>query len=250
MARLTVFYDGNRVAHYDIKAGSIRVGRHPESEIFLPDKAVSRLQVTVEMGSDGWFVKPAGSGLVYLNSQELEKDTLLLEGALVEFGKYLLHYSEEFDETPTREVAFDGSAALAAIGPVPMPTGLEANEGTSIITLDMMDEQHNRATQLTKPHVVWRSEDGQEHTLTLGDTGAFIGKGADAHVRIPGGMTIGDHHARIAKGGGGFLIAPCAWWAKVQVNNAGVKGSRVLQNGDQIKIGNSMIVYRTSVVAR
>ncbi|MEC9072400.1 MAG: FHA domain-containing protein [Myxococcota bacterium] len=250
MARLTVFYDGNRVAHYDIKAGSIRVGRHPESEIFLPDKAVSRLQVTVEQSNDGWMVKPAGSGLVYLNSQELEKDTLLLEGALVEFGKYLLHYSEEFDETPTREVQFDGSAALAAIGPVPMPTGLEAQEGTSILTLDMMDEQHNKATQLTRPHVVWRAEDGEEKTLPLEDGGIFIGKGDSVHIKIPGGMTIGDRHARIVKAAGGFVIAPCAWWMKIQVNNSGVKSSRALQNGDQIKIGGSLIVYRTSIVAR
>ena len=122
MARLTVFYDGSRVAHYDIKSGEIRVGRHPDSEFFLPDAAVSRHQISVEPYKDGWMVKPAGRNATLINSQPLTQATILLEGTLLEFGRYLISYSEEYDNTHTAEVDISThGVGLKAIGPVPMP---------------------------------------------------------------------------------------------------------------------------------
>ena len=250
MARLTVFYDGNRVAHYDIKSGEIRVGRHPDSEIFLPDAAVSRHQMTFETYKDGWMVKPAGRNTTLINSQPLGQATILLEGTLLEFGRYLISYSEEYDSTRTEEVdAVTGAAALKAIGPVPVPTGGEAHEGTSIITAAMMEEQHARTTELVRPHFVWRTSDGKEHTHSIPQSGMYIGKGAGCQIKVAGGMMVADQHARVVKGPKGFVIAPCGFMAKVLVNNGKVKKMKDLQNGDQVQIGDTVLVFRTSITA-
>lgn len=245
MARLTVYFEDKKAAHYDIKSGHIRVGRHPKAEIFLADPAVSRQQLAFDRKDGFWVVEPGrGKVNVFLNGEPLTEPTAINEGGRVQFGQYAIRYSEELDDSDTLEMNHRKEAVLAAIGPVPRSEGGEDADSTLGVTPERLEEMRARAAQLAQPYITWK-EAGEKKTANLGDQGAFIGKG-DGEIQIPGGMLIHSQHARIAKNKDGFLIAPCSRWAKTLVNGAKLSGPRQLRNGDEIQIGGTKMTYKTS----
>ena len=117
------------------------------------------------------------------------------------------------------------------------------------MTTAMMEEQQARTHELIHPHFVWRLPDGTEETRPIPQSGMYIGKGNGCHIMIEGGMMVSDQHARVVRGPQGFVIAPCGFLAKVLVNNTKVKKMKDLQHGDQVRIGDMVLVYRTSITA-
>jgi pSer/pThr/pTyr-binding forkhead associated (FHA) protein len=71
-----------------------RVGRHPESDIFLDDITVSRRHAEFVRGADGYHVRDVGSlNGTYVNRQRVE-DARLSAGDEVQIGKFKLLFLE------------------------------------------------------------------------------------------------------------------------------------------------------------
>lgn len=72
---------------------SIRVGRHPSSDIFLDDISVSRRHAEFTRTADGYVLSDLGSlNGTYVNRDRIDGDILLAGGDEVRFGKYRLVY--------------------------------------------------------------------------------------------------------------------------------------------------------------
>jgi pSer/pThr/pTyr-binding forkhead associated (FHA) protein len=248
-----VYKGDKKAAHYDIKSGTIRVGRHPNSEIFLPDQAVSRLQLTLEKTRAGWVASPGqGKVAVMLGEEPLEEPHLLSEDSRLEFGQYAIRFSEHRDATESDGAASTGEfeaaeAVLAAVGPVPQPMGDEGGQSTIGLTPEKLEEMRSKAEGLSRPHLVWH-ESGQERMLNLDHRPVFIGKG-DCDIKIPGGLLIGARHARVTQVPDGFVVIATSKLGKVRVNGEKVREYRLLRHRDVMTIGSVTITFKTSLYA-
>jgi pSer/pThr/pTyr-binding forkhead associated (FHA) protein len=253
VARLTVYKGDKKAAHYDIKSGTIRVGRHPDSEVFLPDQAVSRLQLVLEKTRAGWVAKPGkGKVAVILGDEPLTEPHLLAEDSRLEFGQYAIRFSEHRDSSDAnvavRTGEYDPSeAVLAAVGPVPQPMGGEEAESTIGLTPEKLEEMRVKAEELSRPHLVWK-ESGQERMLNLDQGPIFIGKG-DCDIKIPGGLFVGARHARVTQVPDGFVVILIAKLGKVLVNGEKIREYRLLRHRDVMQIGSVSITFRSSLYA-
>jgi pSer/pThr/pTyr-binding forkhead associated (FHA) protein len=85
---------GDRFALGD---GTIRLGRHPDSEIMLDDITVSRRHASITRTADGYVVTDAGSlNGTYVNQERID-ETLLHHGDELQVGKFRLVLFERAD---------------------------------------------------------------------------------------------------------------------------------------------------------
>ncbi len=86
-------------ARYELAGGTVRAGRHPESDIFLDDITVSRRHAEVEPTEDGRMViRDVGSlNGTYVNRERIDEVTLS-GGDEVQIGKFKLVYLVAGDE--------------------------------------------------------------------------------------------------------------------------------------------------------
>jgi hypothetical protein len=88
----------NTGARYVLDADVTRVGRHPESDIFLDDITVSRRHAEFNRTPDGDGVRDVGSlNGTYVNRERIEK-ALLKSGDVVQIGKFKLVYLPAAEE--------------------------------------------------------------------------------------------------------------------------------------------------------
>jgi pSer/pThr/pTyr-binding forkhead associated (FHA) protein len=77
--------------------GTIRLGRHPDSEIMLDDITVSRRHASITRTANGYVVTDAGSlNGTYLNQERID-EALLHHGDELQVGKFRLVLFERSD---------------------------------------------------------------------------------------------------------------------------------------------------------
>jgi hypothetical protein len=82
----------NAGSRYSLDADVVRVGRHPDSDIFLDDITVSRRHVEVLRTDQGWLVRDAGSlNGTYLNRERID-EAVLANGDELQVGKFKLAF--------------------------------------------------------------------------------------------------------------------------------------------------------------
>jgi pSer/pThr/pTyr-binding forkhead associated (FHA) protein len=82
---------------FTLDAEVTRIGRHPDSQIFLDDITVSRRHADVEHTPDGYVVRDAGSlNGTYVNHERID-DATLHHGDELQIGKFRLVFFERAD---------------------------------------------------------------------------------------------------------------------------------------------------------
>jgi pSer/pThr/pTyr-binding forkhead associated (FHA) protein len=80
-------------ARFLLDTDVVKVGRHPDSDIFLDDISVSRRHATFTRGDSGYVVSDLGSlNGSYVNRDRIDSDVTLTGGDEVQIGKYRLIY--------------------------------------------------------------------------------------------------------------------------------------------------------------
>lgn len=287
MARLVVYFDRNKVGHYDFDGGRIRVGRHPESDIFLPHQSVSRLHVALVKEGDQWHVENAGGrNAIFVNGSVMKTSVNLSADDRIEFGRYIIRFianpgddvgSEIFEtraegdvleDLPTQEdtgsLEVEEEAGDAeefsplAMAEMASRAGVTASSAAPKPT-GMEDGEGTKLLTLDKLRALRSRADKlnrphltwregrEERLLNLTDKPVFIGSSEDAEVCIPGGLLVAAEHARIVQMGETYEISPCSWFGKLRVNDEPVKDAHVLCDGDKIQIGQTELEFRTSM---
>jgi predicted component of type VI protein secretion system len=242
VAYLRVFYESKSVGEYSFTDGRIRVGRHPMADIFLPHRAVSRLQCTLSPLTGGWRIEAAGKNTIFVNDKAVGGAHHLSEGDRITFAQYVLVFS--LSESLVDEES-DPLAGVVSSASAPRPTGGEVDHSTHGLSPEQLDAFRERANEMARPHLAWRT--GAKHeSHILRPRGTFIGASPKVDVRIAGGLLVAGRHARVVHGAESYVVAPCSWWTRVRVNGERIKDSTVLENGDEITIGKTVITYRVS----
>lgn len=106
--RLFVSLGESSVNELKFDRGPIYVGRQMGSQVFLPDKAVSRQHAVFYTTKDGtWILEDLGSSnKTYLNSQAIHKNELQ-HNDVVRIADFLIRVSLEDDEDQSRHVQME-----------------------------------------------------------------------------------------------------------------------------------------------
>jgi pSer/pThr/pTyr-binding forkhead associated (FHA) protein len=85
-------------ATYLFDGDVVRIGRHPDSDIFLDDVTVSRRHVEVTRDGDQWVLTDAGSlNGTYVNRERVERG-VLRSGDHLQVGKFRLVFLDRPEE--------------------------------------------------------------------------------------------------------------------------------------------------------
>ena len=91
LGMLVVKRGPNAGSRYVLEGALTKVGRHPESDIFLDDITVSRRHAEFVHQSGGYRVRDVGSlNGTYLNRERIEEESALANGDEVQIGKFKL----------------------------------------------------------------------------------------------------------------------------------------------------------------
>lgn len=253
MAKFSVFFKRKKIGEFEFDGGRVRVGRHPESEIFLPHQSISRLHAAFIQREGRWLVENVGGqNGVFLNGGLVKRTKVLEDGAKVELGKYIIHYdageAESSDLMAELAKMRSGGAEKPTFtdAPVvaPRPTGLEHIDGTLRMAPDRVVKERHESAALMGPHLAWTSDAGEKMVIPLGKSATTIGSSDDADIIIDPGLLTGKQHATIQQKGGRFVIEPSAWWCKVTINGRRVRAATPLTEGDAVNVSGTAFTFR------
>ncbi len=93
MGRLVIYRDSERLAEHDLSRGVIGLGRHPENDIVLDDRTLSRYHARIMRHGFGdearWVVVDLGAqNGVHLNGERIADEVELHPGDRIELGRY------------------------------------------------------------------------------------------------------------------------------------------------------------------
>jgi pSer/pThr/pTyr-binding forkhead associated (FHA) protein len=251
MPKITIYLKRKRIGEIAIGDALVRIGRHPEADVFLPNQSVSREHATIEGLGATWILEDAGgSNGVWINGQRA-KERSLKNGDKIEIGNYILHFqltdSERVSDLLGTEVDGNANEAKPENVATAQPTGMEAHDATFMMNPTEILAQRKKNVKTILPHLEWSGDDGRPVIVNLKTRECTVGSGNDAEIQIPGGFLIGASHATISRTRNGFCITPQNWWGSVRVNGAKVKGNQVLKDGDQVQIGGTVMVFHDAL---
>jgi pSer/pThr/pTyr-binding forkhead associated (FHA) protein len=129
VGRLVIFRDSERLAEHDLSRGVIGLGRHPENDIVLDDRTLSRFHAKImrQGGGDAarWVVVDLGAqNGVHLNGERISNEVQLQPGDRIELGRYTAVFEQP--APPAARSANGRPAAGRAVAAAPPPAAASA----------------------------------------------------------------------------------------------------------------------------
>jgi hypothetical protein len=133
LLKIRVSLKGRPIKSYTFNKDVVRVGRNPESEIYLDNPGISRDHLKLEMTSRGLYaVEDLGSANgTYLNDQPIRRE-YVMNNDVLQVGKYTLWMSYEEDRRNLGPNKKDEAQAF---------------QGTTILSADEMEEMVHSAQE-------------------------------------------------------------------------------------------------------
>ncbi len=95
MSRLVIYRGDERLAEHDLLREVVGLGRHPENDIVLDDRTLSRFHARIEKREDAYVVIDLGAqNGVHKNGERIEKESALESGDRIELGKYVAVFEQ------------------------------------------------------------------------------------------------------------------------------------------------------------
>ncbi|MDP2343348.1 MAG: FHA domain-containing protein [Deltaproteobacteria bacterium] len=90
MNRLVIYRGDELLAEHELARAVIGLGRHPENDIVLDDRTLSRFHARIEKRADTYVVVDLGAqNGVHKNGERIEKESELASGDRIELGRYV-----------------------------------------------------------------------------------------------------------------------------------------------------------------
>jgi pSer/pThr/pTyr-binding forkhead associated (FHA) protein len=114
-------------------------------------------------------------------------------------------------------------------------------------------KQRIEAERQGAPFVVYRDGTGAQRVVSLPDAGRelTIGRDEEANVRLDWDSHVSGLHAELRRTGGRWLVVDDGLSRNgTFVNDERVVGRRQLRDGDQLRLGHTVLIFRTPVARR
>lgn len=138
--RLVVKQNGSTIKEHQFEKGPVYIGRHMHSQVFLPDKSVSRQHAVIFSSHDGkWMVEDLDSAnKTYLNDEPVHKSEIKTGDVL-----NITDFAIEINLEDGVEVESESGVEVESESgePIHMEDTLALSHGPQIIARDMDSEQ-------------------------------------------------------------------------------------------------------------
>lgn len=251
MTRLVIYRGDERLAEHDLARAVIGLGRHPENDIVLDDRTLSRFHARIEKRPGNAFVVVdlgAQNG-VHKNGERIEKESELQSGDRIELGRYTAVF-----EAPSLKAKVNGKNGHAKIeiedDSIDIDVGGDEDED-AIFDPEVEPPTANGIKDSDKTGAVSDFDNGASSVEFVPPKPTFVllfnGMEVSRHPLSDGGLTVGRSkqceivisllglsrkHARLVPGDDGVVVEDLGSQNGTWVNNQRIEGSRVLRHGD------------------
>lgn len=246
MSRLTIFRDDAFLEEHVLMRAVVALGRHPENDIVLDDRTLSRFHARLERRGDRYVVVDLGAqNGVYLNGNRITGEHELVPGDRIGLGRYVAIF-DQANASPSRRrgdrkasgaerVSPSGDAARTLVG-----DDDEADAAARALSRDIADEDDLldrptspvEAARRLEPTLVllYNGLEVSRHLL-LPEKPVIVGRSKTCDVVI-GLLGLSRRHARITWENGVVTVSDLGSQNGTWVNNARIEGAHPLQHGD------------------
>lgn len=217
MPKLILMFKEKIINAYPLEeGGSLSIGRHPNNDIVIDNRAVSSHHARVERRNGEIHLIDLESKNGTQCNGKVVSECILNNNDTVTIGKHNLR--ADWDDTMNVEVS----------------EALEAQLGSSLDTNQTMILQSHRPA---KDQLTFLS--GGQGELTLGKNQVAFGTSPDSDIIISGlwSLFAGNPAAVIIKQSGEYFLRYTGGMVKPKHNGTGVKGTVKLSNEDVVAVG-------------
>jgi pSer/pThr/pTyr-binding forkhead associated (FHA) protein len=216
---------------FEVRSNRVRIGRSGDSELVLPNVAVSRSHAVLEHGPEGTVqLTPLSSrNPVMVGTSDLKGATTLSHGDRFVIGRYRLtwFHEKQLDAYKLHQLA-------------EMPRYVGARKRWDEETFNIPAELRRRyaAFDELRERGALISADGESHRL--GAEIKEVGPGA----AIPCGVRLGRWTAaRLSWGGAGHVVERVGLFARVEVDGQAITDHRLLAPGQKLSVNGTVYTY-------
>jgi len=269
MAKFTLYSGRKKLGKFNFDKGPIRIGRDPDSEIFLDHEAVSRNHAVVKLDGNTWSIEnAAGKNGLFINGA-FTPFQILKNGDSIEISRYVIRFSESAEHRDVQKRRESGEHAVThfrsmeevmdQIEPeevddvdndeesVLSATGAEKNQSTMMVSMDDIERIHRQSVESMQAHLAWFDKENKKKTLVLDKEEILIGKTEACAIQVSIAMPKVKEVGKIRPVDGKFAIEPLSRWVGIKVNNGGIKGLTPLKDGDKIMVQGLSILFHDQV---
>jgi len=130
--RLKALHNGQPVSETQFIKGPVHIGRHPQSQVFLAHRSVSRQHAVLFLNKSGqWMVRDLKSANRTLLNDTPIAEALLKTGDSIKIGEFVFHVDLEIDGQ-TNEILLDDTHAPVVSQPKVIVRQLDARSAPAI----------------------------------------------------------------------------------------------------------------------
>lgn len=232
MAKITVLFNNQTQAEYNLEKDEHRVGRSADCDIVVDNMGVSRHHCSIVREGERWIVHDQGSNNgTFVNGKRIDGTYPLKNKERIVLGKHSLEY-DEFGQA---------SASAAATASVPAGGG-GGSEMTMFVDPEQMKKMQEELKKGGQAMVLSIMQGGREVKVPLVKQETIIGKvdGADVPVR---GLFVKSIQAKVIKSDSGHRLVSMGGFRGVKVNGRKISDAN-LTPGDMIQVAGIVISYK------
>ena len=282
-ARLTIYRGEELLAEHDLMRPVVGLGRHPENDIVLDDRTLSRFHARIERRQDRFVVVDLGAqNGVNLNGARIDRESELHAGDKIVLGRY----TAIFDAAPAAavDVVDDAESSFIATSRRPQAsptarTGKAGRNGVPVqpaqtkgraLDLDLDLDLPGSLHENVKRRLAHHTSDLDVEPSSLPPLSAAPGAVKPVAVLLLNGEEVARYpiedkelivgrsksceivigllglsrrHASIRRNGDGVTIADLGSQNGTWVNNERIEGPRTLRHGDMVNFYDYTILF-------
>jgi len=236
--KLILLHAGGPEQEFELGKSSISLGRALTNDIILSDTRVSRSHARLECGPAGCILTDLGSSNgTHLNGARLAGTASLAPGDVIGMGSAQLRFQPHIAPQPESDPPGISTMSLTAID--------SENSLNSVLDNEALPVAIN---ENSIPRLVVLGPEGSWEISLEKLERAVIGRLDDNQVVLPH-PKVSRRHAEVVRQGGVFVLrdlnsANGCWIGSRRVEEA------ILQNGDEFRIGEARIVFKSGFEER
>ncbi len=240
MSRLVIFEGEEQHAEHELARAVVGLGRHPQNDIVLNDRTLSRFHARIERRDDRFVVIAlAATNGVHVNGARIESEAPLHNGDRIELGRYTAVFQSARagqKKAPTKEPI----GMVTANAPVP-DLDLDIDIGGGI-DLDMTVEPSQVDHVAPRPTLVLLFNNIEVSRHPVNPDGLTIGRSKQCDVVISL-LGLSRKHTRVSVVDDGVAVEDLGSQNGTWVNNERVEGLQVLQHGDMLNFYDYNVLF-------
>ena len=251
MSRLVIFEGERQLAEHDLLRTVVGLGRHPQNDIVLDDRTLSRFHARIEKRDFGFVVMDLGAqNGVHLNGERIEKEAELVSGDRIDLGRYTAVFEDVADVSPRVTVAapqaddddldldidlgddLDDDDHLGLGG---SDLGRDIDDLNARTGLSVDHQEFSEASQVEyvapQPTFVVLFNGMEVSRHPYADEGLVIGRSKQCEIVISL-LGLSRRHAQVSTTDQGIAVEDLGSQNGTWVNNERIEGQHVLRHGD------------------